>query len=221
MILLAIDTSTEMTGLALWGERGLVAECNWFSGRNHAAQLLPQLDLLLAHTATPRAALGAVAVALGPGSWSGLRVGLSTAKGLALAGDLALIGVPTLEIVVRQFAGAGLPLVPIFRLGRDRVALRDARGELINLAVSDLAAHVGGPALFCGEIDAQLAAQIIAAVGANAHMPPPLARVRRAAVLAQIGWERWQAGATDAAAAIEPIYLGQPVRGMAETGVHG
>lgn len=219
-MLLAIDTSTDMTGLALWDATGLLAEANWRSGRNHSAQLLPQLSMLLAHTGVARSALAAVAVALGPGSWSGLRVGLSTAKGLAIAGDVALIGVPTLDIVVRQFAGSSLPLAPIFRLGRDRIALRDARGELINLAIDELPAHIGGPALVCGEIDAALAAQIVALLGARAQLPSPLARVRRAAVLAEIGWERWQAGAVDAAAALEPIYLGQPVRTAGETGVH-
>jgi tRNA threonylcarbamoyladenosine biosynthesis protein TsaB len=101
-MLLAIDTSTNQTGLACYDETGLLGECVWHSGRDHSVQLLPQLTLLLRHLGRSRDSISAVAVALGPGSWSGLRVGMSTAKGFALARDVPIIGVGTLEALLYQ-----------------------------------------------------------------------------------------------------------------------
>ena len=73
-MLLAIDTSTTQTGLACYDTTGVLGECIWQSGRDHTAQLLPQLTLLLRHIGRGSSAISAIAVALGPGSWSGLRV---------------------------------------------------------------------------------------------------------------------------------------------------
>src|SRR5919205_367202 len=102
-MLLAIDTSTTQTGLACYDHQGLLGECIWHSGRDHSAQLLPQLTLLLRHLGRARAEISAVAVALGPGSWSGLRVGMSTAKGFALACGVPIIGIGTLEALLYQY----------------------------------------------------------------------------------------------------------------------
>ncbi|NTU83143.1 MAG: tRNA (adenosine(37)-N6)-threonylcarbamoyltransferase complex dimerization subunit type 1 TsaB, partial [Chloroflexales bacterium] len=121
-MLLAIDTSTGLTGLALYAATGPRAECAWESGRNHTAQLLPQLDALLRHVGAARGDLRAVAVALGPGSWSGLRVGMSVAKGLALAGGMPLLGVSTLDALAYQHGQPGAPVFPLIRLGRERFA---------------------------------------------------------------------------------------------------
>src|SRR5215213_12041164 len=121
-MLLAIDTSTTQTGLACYSERGLLGECVWQSGRDHSAQLLPQLSLLLRHLGRGRDEISAVAVALGPGSWSGLRVGMSTAKGFALARGVPVIGIGTLDALVYQHARPGAATVPLIRLGRERFA---------------------------------------------------------------------------------------------------
>src|SRR5689334_6715133 len=125
-MLLAIDTSTTQTGLACYDERGLLGECIWQSGRDHSAQLLPQLSLLLRHLGRARDEISAVAVALGPGSWSGLRVGMSTAKGFALARGVPVIGVGTLDALAYQHDRPGLTTVPLIRLGRERFATGEA-----------------------------------------------------------------------------------------------
>src|SRR3954447_24172213 len=121
-MLLAIDTSTNQTGLACYDEQGLLGECVWQSGRDHSAQLLPQLTLLLRHLGRDRADIRAVAVGLGPGSWSGLRVGMSSAKGFALARGVPLIGIGTLDALAYQHNRPGMATVPLIRLGRDRFA---------------------------------------------------------------------------------------------------
>lgn len=218
-MLLAIDTSTTLTGLALYAEAPL-AECVWDSGRNHTAQILPQLDLLLRQVGATQADLRAVAVALGPGSWSGLRVGMSLAKGLALAGDLALLGVPTLDVLAYQHVPCTLPIYPLIRLGRDRFAGAEfrGRGKLErrspdrNVTLAELCEGIAERALFCGDLDAAAHEQIRQVLASRASFPPPAANLRRPAFLAELAWQRYQAGERDDLTLLEPIYLGEPVK---------
>src|SRR5688500_3629740 len=128
-MLLALDTSNEYAGVALWDRRGLLGEATWLAGRHQTEQLLPQVDLLLRHLSAAPTDLSVVAVATGPGSWSGLRAGISLAKALVIGRGLALIGVPTLDAVAHGRRGIGAPVVALGRLGRDRYALgRYTRG---------------------------------------------------------------------------------------------
>lgn len=218
-MLLAIDTSTTLTGLALYADTPL-AEIVWESGRNHTAQILPQLDLLLRQVGATKADLRAVAVALGPGSWSGLRVGMSLAKGLALAGDLALIGVSTLEMLAYQQMPSAPPIYPLIRLGRDRFASAEfrGRGKLErrspdrNVTLAELCDGIADRALFCGDLDAAARAQIQQALADRAGFPTPAANLRRPAYLAELAWRRHQAGEHDDLTTLEPIYLGEPVK---------
>ncbi|ABU56835.1 tRNA (adenosine(37)-N6)-threonylcarbamoyltransferase complex dimerization subunit type 1 TsaB [Roseiflexus castenholzii] len=213
-MLLAIDTSTADAGIACYdGERGALGECVWRAGRDHTAQLLPQIDLLLRHIRCARSDIRAVAVALGPGSWSGLRVGMSVAKGFALARDLPLIGIGTLQAVAYQHRVAHLRVVPVINLGRGRVAaLANDAQEPQNLTIADLAATINEPALFCGDVDAEFQAMLRRLLPNRAHFPSPAANVRRPAYLAELAWKRLIAGECDRVATLEPIYLGQPVK---------
>jgi tRNA threonylcarbamoyladenosine biosynthesis protein TsaB len=218
-MLLAIDTSTMETGLALYDAGGARAEAVWRSGRNHTAQLLPQLDLLLRHAGVERADLRAVAVALGPGSWSGVRVGMSVAKGLALAGGLALLGVGTLDALAYQHGRPRLPVYPLVRLGRERFATARFDGEGgarqepdRNITLAELCAEVEGRAVFCGDLDAAVQAELRRGLGQRAIFPGPAAGLRRPAFLAELAWRRHAAGERDDLVALEPIYLGEPVK---------
>lgn len=213
-MLLAIDTSTADAGIACYdGERGALGECVWRAGRDHTAQLLPQIDLLLRHIRCARSDIQAVAVALGPGSWSGLRVGMSVAKGFALARDLPLLGIGTLQALAYQHRAGRLRIVPIINLGRGRVAtLADDAQEPQNLTIADLAAMINEPALFCGDIDADIQTTLHRLLHDRAHFPSPAANVRRPAFLAELAWMRLIAGERDSVATLEPIYLGQPVK---------
>ncbi|KAB8143294.1 tRNA (adenosine(37)-N6)-threonylcarbamoyltransferase complex dimerization subunit type 1 TsaB [Chloroflexia bacterium SDU3-3] len=219
-MLLAIDTSTAHTGIACYAATGLLGECSWFSGRDHTVQLVPQIHMLLRHIGAGPTDVQALAVALGPGSWSGLRVGMSTAKGMALARDLPLIGVGTLDALVYQHYRPGMPVYPIIRLGRERFAtaafpappappyVTPAR----NVTLAEIVSEVAGRTLFCGEIDADTRAALVGALGSACVFPTPAASQRRPGFLAELAWLRWQAGDTDDRATLEPIYLGQPVK---------
>jgi tRNA threonylcarbamoyladenosine biosynthesis protein TsaB len=217
-MLLAIDTSTELTGLALYDANGPRAEAAWHSGRNHTAQLLPQLDVMLRHLAAPRDAISAVAVALGPGSWSGLRVGLSVAKGLAMAGGLPLLGVATLDALAFQHARPGTSIYPLIRLGRERFATALFHGDGArtepdrNLSLAELCAEVRQRAIFCGDLDDATRRELRRTLGERALLPEPAANLRRPAFLAALAWRRLAVGERDDLVTLEPIYLGEPVK---------
>ncbi|MEI6776191.1 MAG: tRNA (adenosine(37)-N6)-threonylcarbamoyltransferase complex dimerization subunit type 1 TsaB [Chloroflexales bacterium] len=219
-MLLAIDTATTITGLALCDEGEILAECVWTSGRHHSAQLMPQMDLLLRHVGVGRESLRAVAVALGPGSWSGLRVGLSVAKGVALAGGMPIIGVSSLEALAYQQQRGGVPIYPLIRLGRDRFASAEfafdngieRRSPDHNIGLDTLCAEVVDRALFCGDLNAAVRGQIQAILGERAIFPSPAATLRRPGFLAELAWQRFQSGACDDSVALEPIYLGEAVK---------
>ncbi len=82
---LTIDTASEMTSVALSREGSLEAELTWRCPRNHSVELLPTLEHLMHRSSVDKGDLTAVFVCIGPGSYTGLRVGVSTAKGLAFA----------------------------------------------------------------------------------------------------------------------------------------
>jgi tRNA threonylcarbamoyladenosine biosynthesis protein TsaB len=223
-MLLAIDTSTDLSGLACYAQDGLLGECSWYSGRNHTAHLLPQLELLLRHLGRSAADVRALAVALGPGSWSGLRVGMSLAKGMALAADLPLLGIGTLDALAYQHQQPALPVYPLIRLGRARFATacfrQDARWQRVsgyaNLTLPELGQQPGAQPdealLFCGDIDADVQAQVQSLLGARARFAGAAANLRRPGFLAELAWQRWAAGERDSLAHLEPLYLGEAVK---------
>ncbi|MGD0855034.1 MAG: tRNA (adenosine(37)-N6)-threonylcarbamoyltransferase complex dimerization subunit type 1 TsaB, partial [Dehalococcoidia bacterium] len=109
---LAIDTSTDWAGLALSKEGISFSELTWKPGKNHTSELFPNLDNLLETARLDMKNLCAVFVAKGPGSYNGLRAGISAAKGLAFSLNIPMVAVNTLEMEAYPFAFTGLPLCP-------------------------------------------------------------------------------------------------------------
>jgi tRNA threonylcarbamoyl adenosine modification protein YeaZ len=114
---LAVDTSSEYLAVALWGEDGVQFERTEHVGRAHAARLPHAFDEALRDAGVPRDALSSVTVGVGPGSYTGIRVGIAAARGVAFALGLPLHGACSLAMVA---AHAGPQSGPV------RV-LRDAR----------------------------------------------------------------------------------------------
>ncbi len=219
-MLLAIDTSTTLTGLAWYDQNGLQSEHVWQSGRNHTVQLLPQLDLMLGQLGRQPDDIRVVAVALGPGSWSGLRVGLSIAKGLALAGNIPLIGMNTLDILAYQQHAADTPVFPLIRLGRMRFATAhyqyhgqwQRQTDYQNVSLDELVSLINEPVLFCGDTGLDVQALLRESLGEQARFCGNAANLRRPGYLAEMAWQRFLVGDVDQAAYLEPLYLGEPVK---------
>ncbi len=102
MFVLALDTSTDRSVLALSGPHGELVQAAMIAGRQHGRELIPQLRALLASAGVATADLGAIAVGLGPGSYTGTRVGVTAAKTLAYATGATLIGLDSLHVIAQN-----------------------------------------------------------------------------------------------------------------------
>ncbi len=227
-MLLAIDTSTQIAGIALYREGSLREECTWWSEQNHTTELMPAVVALLARQGITTADLQSIAVALGPGSFNGLRVGISTAKGLAYALGIPLVGVSTLEVLAYPHALHRSPIRPLLPSGRGQVStalFRSWRGQWRRLeedgldTVENLCQRTTRRTLFCGEITPALADLLRQRLGRLAVVAAPVAAFRRAGFLADLAWKRLQAGQRDDPAALQPIYLRRPSIGGVSGGV--
>src|SRR3990172_12554470 len=215
---LALDTSTDVSGLAFSREGEVLAEMSWLAGQDHARQLFPALEALMERGGVGVEEVKAIFVALGPGSFNGLRVGLAAAKGLALALGAPLVGVSTLEVEAFPFRSASLPLCPVHGAGREDLAValfREGPGgwerlwEDQLLSPAKLLSRLPEEVLFCGEIPPHFLDHLEAWEG-DAVIPSPNARRRRPAFLAELGWQRLQERGPDVAASLQPIYLRHP-----------
>ncbi len=214
---LAIDTSTDTASIALVRDDEVLAELTWRSGQNHTTQLLPRLSHLLNNTNLQ--SVNCIFAAKGPGSFNGLRVGISTAKGLAFSLKVPIIGISTLEIEAYQHAETGLPICPIFNAGRDEVATATYQmkgNDWCQLSpehittVDDLCSQVTTKTIFCGEFIPSIAPQLRKRLKQRAIISTPAARLRRASFLAELGQRRRAAGDYDNLATLQPLYLRRP-----------
>jgi tRNA threonylcarbamoyladenosine biosynthesis protein TsaB len=217
-MLLAIDTSTRQLSLALHDGERLAAEVSWRTANYHTMELAPQVALMLRRAGTRPEQLAGIAVAIGPGSYTSLRVGLGFAKGLALAHDISLIGVPTFEIVMRAIPPQERLALALVPAGRGRLSVAAYRcgqstsgggrqwqleGTPRLLTWAELTASILEPAYICGEIEESASA---ARLPGLAELASPAQRLRRAGFLAEIGWERLRKNRVDDASQLSPIY---------------
>ena len=121
-MLLAIDTSTETASAALAGEGEVLCELSWVAGQNHVSGLMPAILAVLAQRRAGFNDLTALGVAIGPGSFNGLRVAVGTAKGLALALGIPAHGVSTLEVEAWAHAPCRGDICALADAGRGEVA---------------------------------------------------------------------------------------------------
>ncbi|HIE65677.1 MAG: tRNA (adenosine(37)-N6)-threonylcarbamoyltransferase complex dimerization subunit type 1 TsaB [Nitrospira sp.] len=121
MKILAIETSTLAGGAALMNEAGLISVCHLEPEARHSEQLLTAIDRLLKESKILLSDLDGIAVSIGPGSFTGLRIGLATAKGLAMGTDIPMVLVPTMEVIAAAFPEAKGLTVPILDARREEV----------------------------------------------------------------------------------------------------
>lgn len=216
---IAIDTSTDIASVAVVRGGEVLAELTWRCGQNHTVEVLPRLAYLLDRAELDIKSASCIVVAKGPGSYTGLRVGVSIAKGLAFSLGVPLIGVSTLETVAYQHADTCLPVCAISDAGRGEIAaamyqMQDGEWRQIiaeHLTTFEvLLAQITSKTVFCGENVSSVAGQLRTRLGEKAVIPSPAALRRRAAFLAELGLRRLAAGAADDPATLQPLYLRRP-----------
>jgi tRNA threonylcarbamoyladenosine biosynthesis protein TsaB len=159
--------------------------------------------------------LEAIAIATGPGSFTGLRIGMAFAKGLALARRIALVGIPSLDVLAAGQPLKQLPMAAVLRAGRGRLAVGwyqagkknwEATGRLDVFTAESLAEQLNEPTLVCGELAVE-ERRTLRRNRRHVILASPAWSVRRPAFLAELAWVRWQAGRTDDPTSLSPIYL--------------
>jgi tRNA threonylcarbamoyladenosine biosynthesis protein TsaB len=172
--------------------------------------------MLARQHAAPQA-LVAVAVAKGPGSFTGLRIGISIAKGLCLGLGIPLIAIPTLDIMAYAVGDPGRPVYAVLEAGRGRISVARyhfAEGLPVQEGATELhqtdiwLPPAGEPVLVAGELSAELAERLMRAPqSADIALASLAGSVRRAAYLAELAWGRMQAGQTDDLDTTQPEYI--------------
>lgn len=121
MKILAIESSAVTASVALMTDDVLTAEYTVNYKKTHSQTLLPMIDQICSMTDTVPESIDCVAVSVGPGSFTGLRIGVATAKGIALAHKLPVVAVPTLEAMAYNYIGSDAYICPVMDARRDHV----------------------------------------------------------------------------------------------------
>jgi tRNA threonylcarbamoyladenosine biosynthesis protein TsaB len=220
-MLLAIDTSTRSLGLALYDGARVLSETVWTSAEHHTVELAPAVQLILKNAGSSLEDLQALAVALGPGSFTALRIGLALAKGLALARNLSLIGIPTLDFLAAAQPVREMPLIAVLQAGRGRLGVCNyktarggwqAAGETRVTNAEALYESIESPTWVCGELSED-ERRLLARKRKIILLASPAQSLRRPSYLAEMAWKRMMSGKVDNPAALAPIYLhtGEPI----------
>ena len=221
-MLLAVDTSTQSVGIALFDGNQILCEESWISLRYHTVELANAVQSNLFRAGLSAADLHVLAIAIGPGSFTGLRIGLALIKGIAYTHQLPVIGIPTLDITARAVPVGDTKLAAVLQAGRDRLAVGwykaeegswEADGLVENLTFDELLKKIDQPCILTGEINEDIR-QSVEDHDLIEAVSPTLA-LRSPKYLAELAWNRWQDGKVDDLLTLSPTYLhkGDPILG--------
>jgi tRNA threonylcarbamoyladenosine biosynthesis protein TsaB len=215
VLILAIDTSTEQAGLAVVEAGTPRAEWTWTAAGNHSHHLDPLLRSMLAVERIEAGSLEAIVVASGPGSFSGLRVGVSFAKGLALSLGVPLIGIGTLDVIAFPSLHADGDVLASISAGREQLYVGHFRGddgrvvrtrEYAVMLPVEAALLVERETILAGP-GAPVMAEELSRQGRPVQLEPAVWRLRRPGFLAELGSRELANGAEDQVHTLEPLYI--------------
>ncbi len=222
-MLLAIDTATDWAGVALYDPRAhqVRYEITWWARRRHTTTLLPRVNDALEDQGLTPSALHGLVVAIGPGSYTGLRVGLSLAKGIVLAHAVPLVGIPTLDILAYPYRHLTSEICAVIQAGRTRVSWAlytpgDTPTALDGYHLDDVPTLArilrerARPVFVVGELTAAQVQTLREEGGPHLRLADPAEGLRRPGWLAALGHRALSEGRQDDPATLSPIYLRHP-----------
>ncbi|MBW1744577.1 MAG: tRNA (adenosine(37)-N6)-threonylcarbamoyltransferase complex dimerization subunit type 1 TsaB [Deltaproteobacteria bacterium] len=220
MIILAVDTSTRTGSVAVLNGDTVLAEVAVTSQQTHAKRLVSAIDATLGMTDQTVADCDGFAVTTGPGSFTGLRIGISTAKGLGFATKKPVAGVSTLDALAYQFPSFPHLICPVLdaRKGQIYTALYESTGHMKwKRVIEDCAVEPGewlkqvrDPCLFVGDGTVAYAELIREILGDLAHFAPAYLNRVRASVVGYIGMRQILDGQTTDVDQLVPHYIRKP-----------
>jgi tRNA threonylcarbamoyladenosine biosynthesis protein TsaB len=200
VLILALDTATQAGGAALAEDGKLIGEVMLAADTTHSRRLLKVVEFLLQGAGRTRGDLDGIAVTMGPGYFTGLRIGLATAQGLALGLDVPVTAISTLRLVAASVARPGPTIWPVLDARRGLVyaapfGYGDAGLERLDedaaMSPQRLAGEIKGPALLVGDGAIAYADEL---AGPEREMAPGWAVMPRPGLLALLGHEKIRAG---------------------------
>ena len=216
MRLLAVDTATRICSVAVVENNVLLAELTVNHGHTHSTHLMPMVDALLFQCRLSVQDLDGFAITIGPGSFTGLRIGLSTIKGLAFALGKPAAGVSTLDALAYQFPFAGCLICPMIDARKGEVyaaGYRYQEGTLNQVwqagAVSpeDLASGIKETCLYVGSGAPLYRDRITELAGSRAVFAPSGQNDLRAATVGILGLQRLGQGEPTPLSQLNPWYI--------------
>jgi tRNA threonylcarbamoyladenosine biosynthesis protein TsaB len=209
-LLLALDTSTSIASVALFDGQRILSETTWVAGREHSTRVLVEVEAALARVGQTPGHLTGLVVARGPGSFTGVRVALSVAKGICAGLSIPLWGVSSLDVLAHAAGQVDLPVQAVLEAGRGRFATGlyvNARcsGEPRLATLEQLHKLIQTPTLIIGEL--QPAARDSLEQNMCARLATPAACLRRGGFLAELGWFRAASGDPGDPRTVEALYV--------------
>ena len=218
MTILAMDTATMVSSVAVATKDRVLAELTAETRFTHSETLVVNIEEVMRLADVKREELSAVAVSLGPGSFTGLRIGLATAKAISYALSIPLVGVPTLEILAAAFPSPGAVVAPLIdaQKGNAYFALyRSTEQGLVcekEVAVASpqeinaIIAEINSPVMIAGDFARKLVTKGIE-FPKNASIAPITHIMPRAALVAARAFVRLENGEGKSPMELEPIYV--------------
>ncbi|MEW6326219.1 MAG: tRNA (adenosine(37)-N6)-threonylcarbamoyltransferase complex dimerization subunit type 1 TsaB [Thermodesulfobacteriota bacterium] len=217
MKILAVDTATHTGSVALTDNEVVLAEYNLFSKETHSRRLLQAVDYLLAQTRLALNDIDGLAVTIGPGSFTGIRIGLATFKGLALATGKPVMGISTLDALAANFPVADRPVFPVIDARKREVFTAayypDEAGRLIKaspelvLLPQDLAARIEERVILVGDGLWSYGEFFEKELGDRAFFAPGSLSFIRASNVAFLAEEKFKAGEQADIVTMVPTYI--------------
>lgn len=198
-----------MASVAVVSEEKILAEISQEAKLTHSETLLPQIEEVLRIAAVEK--VDAVAVSIGPGSFTGLRIGLATAKALAYAWQIKIIGVPTLRAIAYHFPTNGAVVIPLLDAQKNRAYFQQFRNcrPLSEIEVRNIdeivtsAGEIAGEVFLCGEVLNKIKVEL----PPNVRIAPANCKMPRAVNVALCGKDLLDAGEISNVMNIEPLYV--------------
>ncbi|KUO50024.1 MAG: hypothetical protein APF76_06045 [Desulfitibacter sp. BRH_c19] len=219
MIVLGIDSSTQVNTVALIDHGRLLTETIMNTRKNHSQRLMPTIDMILKEVGINITDIDGVAVSSGPGSFTGLRIGMTTAKAIAWSLNKPLVGIPSLDGIAYNAQGVSGIICPILNARRNEVytaLYRIKNGELERLCdymvidpvklIKKLDANEGQITLL-GDAIEEFALVFEKNLGDRLTIPTSANRLPRASQVAYLGWKRLLKGETDNVINLSPLYI--------------
>jgi tRNA threonylcarbamoyladenosine biosynthesis protein TsaB len=213
---LAIETATNCGSVAIIAGDRCLGEYTLQSDLTYSRRLFSTMAMLLSEAKLGWDIVDAIAISIGPGSFTGLRIGMSAAKGLALARSIPLIGIPTLDGLACQLPYAPYQICPILDARKKEIytafyrsngnGIVRRQSDYLVLAPERLADMITEPTIFLGD-GIGTCVEVLALLGEKAYLAPPMLHYPKAVAVGMLATEKYRAGDFMEAASAVPLYV--------------